>query len=171
MNNKRGQFYILAAVIIVGIMVGIFVYQNSLKLQETTTYYNLDRELNLESGKVISYGIYTEQPVGEIIEDFTKTYVEAYSPKLENPQWLFIYGNSDELTVLAYNLEQTGQIGVNIGEEEVIYKSWEIKERKQNLDPKGKKKIKVKAFSYHYEFKLNPGENFYFGIGPEAVNE
>ncbi len=71
-KNKRGQFYLIAAIIVAGLVIGLVGVQNSSQRLESTKVFDVEEELSFESQKVIEYAIDTDG--NNILEDFAKDY-------------------------------------------------------------------------------------------------
>jgi hypothetical protein len=104
MKSKRGQFFILAAVILVSILASIFLYTNEVFLQESSgSIESLKKEISGETANVIDYGLYSGE---DRLEEFIGNMSENLLVR-SNPEMIFFYGNSTELKIL------------NIGEEDI----------------------------------------------------
>ncbi len=86
--NKKGQVYIIAALIIVILIVGLGTIYNYAKAPAKETYvYDLSKEIDFESSKVIEQGIITagtdiQAKVQEIIDHYQKTIVPRTKTEL-----------------------------------------------------------------------------------------
>ena len=70
--NKRGQFYIIAAVIIllaVAGIVGLKTYTTA--TPKPRTIQNMGDELKEESFRIVDYGIYNGKDTNELLDNFT----------------------------------------------------------------------------------------------------
>ena len=56
--NKRGQFYLVAAMVIIVLIVGFAAVQNYTKKSRTIKLIDLKEELGIESGKVLDFGTF-----------------------------------------------------------------------------------------------------------------
>jgi hypothetical protein len=102
MKQKRGQFFILAAVLIVSVVIGMALYVNQVYLQETPeNIVSLRDELGEESRMVIDYGLYRgdDKVFGEFVEEMVKNIYQYRDSKLD---LVFIYGNKTTLKVLNF---------------------------------------------------------------------
>jgi len=164
MRGKRGQFYILAAVIIISVIIGFTVIRNLARTEkETTRIYDLGEELKLETGSVFDYGIYNEEDTGTLVEDWTKIYYE-YATEQEAGEWILIYGNEQEMTALSFSTTSSGEVGIITGGSAPITLQVEktIIDKKEFSVTEGK--IDVTFRNYTYQFNLKPAENFFFLI-------
>jgi len=180
MNNKtmqkrgnRGQFYLLAAIIIIGLILGFAAVTNYVRRGgfEREKVYDLSEELGFEGGRVIDYGVFnSEDLIGEDgkLREFTRLYTDYAG---EGRNMYFVFGTTKAVVVTAYEEVVTGEISVNIGGgdivqpiDERIYTQIVFKKPKTN-------KIKVEISGIDYTFDLKPGENFYFIISQEIGEE
>ncbi len=93
--NKRGQFFLVATVIIVAILLSIVNVQNSIKVsEEDLTVYDLSNELNLEGSQVIISGILRDLSEEQIKENLT-TLINHYSQTNPEKDIVAIYGDSE----------------------------------------------------------------------------
>ena len=58
MKQKRGQFYLVAAIVIISLIVGFSVVSNYATNKEVVKLYDLKEELGIESANVLKYGTY-----------------------------------------------------------------------------------------------------------------
>jgi len=166
-KNKRGQFYLIAAFIIIGIIVGSVAISNYAKKESTTRLYNLRDDLKIESENVLEYGTYSEFDEVQM-QELLLNFVETYSTYIgEGIQIYFIFGNREKIIVAGYQ-ELTSEViyvegsPMMITEATYTYEEFEVDETN---------KIIVTIDSVDYEFKLKAGENFYFVISQEIEGE
>ena len=176
-RGKKGQIYLIAALIIVGILVSFVAVSNYSKTQESVDVYDMGEELGIEGEHVLTYGVIKEgKPLLEV-EDFTALYA-AYAGQGKN--LYFIYGNSKELTIAKYEDVLSGEIDLDAGGEGDSTLSIKGKKIIKNPDaekqvvtaPDGKEIIQgnVKG-EQDYTFELDEGDNFYFVIAQEIGGE
>ncbi len=152
MKQKRGQFYLIAALVIISIIIGFAAVSNYLQQKESIKLYNLGEELGIESENVLDFGTYNgfdETEMEDLLKNFIGTYAEYIEEGIEI---YFIFGNRDNIAVVGYR-----QL------EEVPFISAEI-------TASGKEVI-VTINSIKYPFELEKGENFYFVISQEIGGE
>ena len=53
MRQKRGQFYLIAALVIIAVIIGYAGISNYLEKKESIKLYNLGEELGIESENVL----------------------------------------------------------------------------------------------------------------------
>lgn len=159
--NKRGQFYMIAAIILAAIIFGIVAISNYLESGSTGRIYILRDELQLESSKVIEYGIYNDlssQNIRELQEDF----VENYTNYRKTENFYFIIGNPGDITVMAYqSQEEDASVIIDGSETELDITGKEL--FSQGFSPSSDT-IEFRIDNTSQVFELNGGENFYFVI-------
>jgi len=150
-KNKKGQFYLIAAIIIITIILGFVAISNYSKKKSAIKIYDLGEELGIESENVLDFGTYNEYNETEM-ETLLNDFIEIYATYIEEGiEIYFIFGNFEKITVIGYQeLEDVPFMDVY-------------------TDP-GKEVI-VTINSVEYKFKLKPGENFYFIISQEIGEE
>lgn len=162
-RNKRAQFYLIGAIIIITLIVGFATVSNYAKKQRSVKVYDLKEELKIESGKVLEYGTFSleERKESDFSEAFTN-YTEE-----ENREIYFVYGNKDEIKI--FGSMSTGSVSVSIGGSQSGMETFGTTEK--IIDPLGEEEIIVTLGDYNYTFNLKPGENFFFVISEETEGE
>ncbi|MDO8516670.1 MAG: hypothetical protein Q7S33_00950 [Nanoarchaeota archaeon] len=95
--NKRGQFFILAAVIISAVILSLsttYNYINTNKQQETSL--DLTYQLKSESAQVSSYGVYSGN---DELQNFLNIAVTDMQYKDPNAEVVVLYGDKNSATV------------------------------------------------------------------------
>lgn len=167
MINKRGQFYLLASIIIIGVIIGFVAVSNYAEKRTSIKIYDLSEELIVESANVLDYGTYSELNETEM-ETLIKNFIEQYSTYEEN--LYFIFGDEKKINVIGYSeleaeisVTETGGVSTSLiledgaGTHEAT--SGKIKE------------VVIEIEGQKYEFDLKHGENFYFIIYLEIGEE
>ena len=156
MQNKRGQFYLIAAIIIVAIILGFATTSNSLKKEEFTEMDDIAKELEIESQAIIDHAVLNNLDVKVQLGLFA----EAYAPYSEAENLYFIFGDKTSVDVGAYHKLYSGAILVN-GQELII---------SQNQYTSGGPytpigdQINLTINELDHVFDLEEGTNFYFVI-------
>ena len=174
--NKRGQIYIIIAVVIIGVIAGLLVVSNYVASnKEPVKFYDLSEELGVESEKVINYGVYNSVDTDILINNFTDTYSDYFDAMAGKSEMVFAYGNETKMNSIIYSNVSNGRISVGIGEKQTF------------LDVEGKSKTKtswnpillpelgnyvlVNVTGSSYKFVLNKGENFFFVLTKKIGND
>ena len=104
MVNRRGQFFLLAAVIISAVVISLgFVANKATTNREPGSFYDFSYEVKRETGSVIDYEIYTISE-GEL-EEFVELYASEIRDRDPSSNFLFLYGNSTGMTLRNYGAE------------------------------------------------------------------
>jgi len=135
-ENKRGQFYLMATIIIIGIIISVLTISNYSFKQTHLNIYDFQEELKIEGEKVLDYETTTSDSK---FDDFAKNYSEYAGDKKEI---YFIVGRNNTLDVFRYNN--------GIKESQTYQKNGD--------------NITVSINSNDYEFEIKEGENFHFII-------
>ena len=92
-GDKTGQFYLIAAIIIVIALIGIASVTNYVITRKGTNLEETERELILEGESVINFGI-VDDP--DQMEALLLEFAEQYGTYIEDEfEFLFIYGDDD----------------------------------------------------------------------------
>ena len=111
--NKRGEFFLIAAVVIVGIIITLGAINISTKApaKDNTAFYDLSREIDYESNKLIDYGVYKSKDPSAIGSSVL-SFVANYSAANPDTDLLIVYGNKDNIQISLYDKTATGEISV-----------------------------------------------------------
>lgn len=117
-HDKKSQFYLVATVIIIAIILGASIITNYvITREEPVKFYDLNEELKEESARVVNYGIYNSVNIPKLIENFTENYfIEYAEEKEEDIEFVFIYGSKKDVKIATYVNET-----LNIGRPEYGY--------------------------------------------------
>jgi len=136
--DKRGQFYIIAALLIVLLFTGLTkIYVSVKATDEGEIFYSIADEAHYETTRFIESEIYEKKSDGVIAEDIKDGLVNFYTSKHPDMYMVIVYGNITN----AYLINRTGvenvdpsstfnKVIVELNEEE---REVEIKESVQNL--------------------------------------
>ena len=176
--NKRGQFYLLAAMVIIAIITAFAAVSNYAQKQSSVKVYDLGEELGIESGFVLEYGT---TPAGESQEDLISGFIEEYQTYAgENKNLYFIFGDydGDVAVMVSYIKVVSGTVSTDVSSTgESAYPiediSGRVEELKIEKDAKDANIHKVFPIinGIKYPFELKPGENFFFVISQEIGGE
>jgi len=187
MVGKRGQFYILAAVIITSVLLSLAVVYNSVYSQpEPARFYDLSGELKSESARVIDYGVYKQEDVSKLMQNFSQIAAKSIIDKYPGVGFVFIYGDKDDLVVENYAEDESyfeianqsdvlegggsefesiirldfegADFSTRIDQELRHYKEHAWKAKIQNP---GSENIKVKINKQDYHFSVKENQQFF----------
>ncbi len=170
-QDKRGQFYLMASIVIVVIIIGFVSVTNYAKHSSVNEVYNVKNELGLESDNVLEYGtlrIDNQTEKSNLMERFSSNYTRYAGEKKEI---YIIYGNAEQIFVATYSDISEGGVSVDFGsgvfsELEITEASSRISKRNRGK-AKDKQEITLKVGDIERTFNLKEGENFYFIVSQE----
>ena len=163
-GDRRAQFYLTAAVIIILVIVSFAGFNNYISKTESLKIYDLKDELGIESGQVLDYGIYNEfntEETNDLLQDFTQNYSEYVESGFN---LYFVFGNKAKLVVAEFRDLVVGEIGIQHGQGGGLSKL-HITRGVYNAtvyNASDQDEIFVNIEGQEYKFDLEPGENFYF---------
>lgn len=164
-SSKRGQFYLVAAIIIALVVFSLATISNYAKEnKEEPIVFDLKKELNLETGKVVDFAIYNKSDTNYLIENWTKVYVESQKGKdVEN--WVFVYGTPGVISVLTFAKESAGKTCIETSATKTCYDAKHTTTTNQRVDGT---EIIVTLEGFSYNFNMTSGKNFAFVINKEG---
>jgi hypothetical protein len=165
--EKRGQFYLIATIIITAIIVGFAAVVNYSEEKTPVKIQELGEELKIESEKILDYCTYNNLDETEM-ENLLINFIGNYSKYSEEKDLYFIFGDRSKITVIVYQ-ESGEEIYVDVGDgNELLTMSGGT--GKKDFNPiLNEVTITVKGTEYNFEIKS--GENFYFIISQEIEGE
>lgn len=115
-NNRKGQFFILAAIIIVSIVVGLTVVKNYVTVGESSNQISqYSEEFGTEGGAVTDYTLFNGKSGEDLVSFFNESIANVIT-KYPNMEVYACYGNK---TVL--NCENWGKEDINITANNSVY--------------------------------------------------
>jgi hypothetical protein len=165
--DQKGQFYLIAAIIIIGIMIGFAAVSNYAQKRGTIKLYDLGDELGIESANVLDYGTYSElneTQMQALLSSFVQNYC-IYAGEGRN--LYFIFGNEQKITIMGCQ-ELTSEISLESGGNILIIGGEET--FSEEFFP-GSRLVVITINDVEYKFHLKSGENFYFIIYEEVGGE
>jgi len=115
-DKKRAQFYLMAAIIIVVVLIGVATVTNvgiSRQSADEIKLYQLSQELSLEGEQVINFGIVDDGGVDNAVKKFVDQY-GSYVNDQEKDIY-FVYGNKKKINVVGYITQDSGSVGLDFG--------------------------------------------------------
>lgn len=174
-SSKKAQFYLIAAIIIIGIIIGLTSVANYITTKKKPVkFYDLSSELNEEGARVIDYGIYNAEDIPTRIENFLDNYIINYSERKEKGTELaFVYGNKTNVTVATYTTEKTGKVTITYGGTSFDLSGTDkyVKNKTSKDMPTPQDYVVVEILGATYNFTLHKGENFLFVINKNTTEE
>lgn len=134
--NKRGQIFLLAAVIISVVVLSLGATTNRVLVNsEPEDFYKLSYEVKRESSAVLDYEIYKGDAVDGDMDAFIESLVKSVRGKEPNANFVIIYGNNVtgiNITNMGKDSDSKGKISYK-GASEVV--EHDVKGRKKSLSP------------------------------------
>ncbi|MCA9485630.1 MAG: hypothetical protein KC506_02185 [Nanoarchaeota archaeon] len=173
--NKRGQFFLIAAFVIVGILVGLVtVYTSAETLPEDPTVFDISSQLNFEGASVIDHGSFNSLSRQDKINHL-KSITDSYAKLNPGTDFIIIYGNSSNLSVTTYTSQDTGTVGLTFGSQPTNQFVSHQRENVYELDPQGQNKVTIlidpNDKNVRHTFDLKPGETFFIIAKEEKQGE
>ena len=191
--RKEAQFYIIAAVVIAVVIAGLIKVINYAIVRPTPVqFYDLSKQLEQESTRVIDYGTFMNKDVTTYVDDFVIHFLRYAKDKDPNIGIIYIYGNTSQLIIANYgsydagvftkinrtilygaDAETINQLRIDIGGAQVGKKIIEEKSIFGNFKTAfaPAKNIWVNISGRVYSFDLK-GEQYFFAIvGSEKAGE
>ncbi|MBX4212550.1 hypothetical protein KW787_03805 [Candidatus Pacearchaeota archaeon] len=162
--NKKGQFFLIAALVIVSILVGLAaVYTSTTTTKPNPVVYTLSNEISYEGSQVIDHGVFQALSKDEISKDI-KNLTEYYSAVNPDKDIVVVYGNQTLAQVLEYDNTGKGKVCFDVGGGECP--GIDIRDvEKKNYDIRpDENTVRITISDVPYEFTLKQGENFYIVI-------
>jgi len=165
-GNKKGQFYLISAVVLAMLITGIFTISNYSKKESVTKMNYLKEEIQTESAHLMDYVLYNELSQAEsynLLLNFTKNYINSQK---KNMDLYFVFGNENNITVTGYQ-KTAKQVSVVSGSSSIITE--EAGEFNGGINPE-ENSLTLYIDDGAYEFDLEQGENFYFVLS-QKINK
>ena len=160
----------MAAIILAGILLALTRIGNQgVSKKEPEAFYDLADEIDFEVRKVLDYGVITG---GQNTGDYASQLINNYSEYVSNEDVVFVYGNSTNVSALYYqSLTNLNAISLeSLSFPVTITLASRTPVELQPLDAVNSI-AKVRVRDNDYEFKLKPGQNFYFVLIKEEEGE
>ncbi len=111
--KKRGQFYLVAALVIIAVIASLTTVYNDIKVQDKEVFvYDLSKEINYEIKTYLGSGTFSALSPEEI-EAYIKKIAEDYSTTYPGIDFIIVYGNKEDLNLIAYIAEPKGEVCIN----------------------------------------------------------
>jgi len=181
--DKKGQFYLVAAVIIVVALFALIGVTNYVSTRKSTHIHDLVEDLSLEAENVVEHGAVNKNNLDAQLQEFASQFTNLE----DNYNYFFFYGDKktieEDNKITLYSVEK-----VSAGGQSLRFASkpieWEFNQNKVSIDELD---ITLERFSSSsndldkiivtlkddtkYEIEVNEGENFYLIIKSSEVLE
>lgn len=167
---KRGQFYLLAAIVIISIIIGLGVVNNKINApSEDIKTYDLSKEIEFEGSKVIDQGVISGTPDQLLLN--LEDLISIYSDNYPESEIAVVYGDSKQIDKLStyYRVEENNiRIGDTAGIKPKIKSQIPISEINQQGN---KVKILLPGDQAQFTFQVDEGQNFYVIVRKEKGDQ
>ena len=174
-GNKKAQFYLVAAIIIVMVVSGIAsVKTYAIATSKPRNIQDISSELKEESFRIVDYGIYNKNTknLQEVLEDFDNKFSSYFLKKTENTNIVFIYGDASELYFVQYLEKDTGTVFATLGGASPSWQEVSVYTNRSNAFSKDVGEIlTITVLDRDFEFEIMDNEMFYFLITQEKDGE
>ncbi len=175
--HKRGQFFLIATVIITGIILSVSAIKNTAyAISEETQVYDLSKELSFESYYVIDYGTFNTLPQTQT-QEYLSNLTSSYAKINPENEILTIYGDEKNIQIVQHQNIPTGSVG--IGTQNTIINQQITKTAKKRptaltFAGKSGKTLRVvldDTKNISYDFVLKKGQNLFLVVKKQRGDE
>jgi hypothetical protein len=156
--ERRGQFYLVAVIVLVSIMIGFVTITNKIEKTDNSKFLELYEKIKIERRNVLDYissNSLTANQISITLTNFSDIYIEEIG---RNKNSIFIYGDQITSTIkgnrynseILFDCDTTGTF-VNIPENLDFTKTCSSVEN-----------ITISLDSKEYFFEIYPGQNIYY---------
>ena len=169
--NRKAQFYIVAAIIIVGVIISLATITNyAVMKKEPVKFYDLSEELSEESYRTSEYILVNDEDFNKIMEDFTNETSKYIKGDVDG--FAVLRGDESGATLEFFSKEETGGVSLTYGSGSIVTVSGEkkiVKGKEEFLS--GVNNVIVDLLGNNYELNLKEGQNFIFIITKKEQGE
>tara|TARA_Y100000310_G_scaffold168628_1_gene168675 strand:- start:91 stop:621 length:531 start_codon:yes stop_codon:yes gene_type:complete len=162
--NKRGQVFLMAAILIAGIVVGLSAIDTKTETGSSNeAFYDLSEEVGFETKRVLDYGVFN--PPAGLLRTFVKDeFLIKYKDYIVKEEVLFVYGDASNIYALHFMTGETiGEIGISAGGVSTAVDISIVTDEQAYVEYTGNV-VTVKIREIDYPFILRDGQNFFFVI-------
>ena len=170
--QKRGQFYLIAALVIIGVLAGLTTMYNTTKTsQEDLTVFDISEYLHYEGLQVVSSGVFNDLGDAEIIDQI-HTLINASAQQNPSHDFIGIYGNETSLTIMIFTRPEAGGVSLILGEEPIVIAQTDLaQEIIQTIERPESGTIVIEIGEEQYFFEIDNEETFYLIVKKERGEE
>ncbi len=168
---KKGQFYLIAAIIIITVIVGVATITNyATTRRKPVRFYDLSEEINEEAYRTSGYMLVKEE---DVMQDFSEKAAQYVQEDVDD--FIIVSGNENNVSVTSYTKEDQGEITIRKGDQQFTVSSRrDFISSSKSLDSSagsGKGNIEVGLVGESYSFNLQQGQNFLFVLVKRTEQE
>lgn len=166
--NERGQVFLMATLIIAGILISLVRVSNqSITRDEPEAFFDLSDEISFETKRVLDYGV-----INSItnINDSISSLLSNYSENIGNQDVAFVYGNAFT-GIYAYYYQTVNVVGVTLLDGIVVTIPVQTGTPIDAEYSQSANTVTIRIENVDYTFELKPGQNFYFVLAKDEEGE
>ncbi|MEK6894383.1 MAG: hypothetical protein AABX10_02885 [Nanoarchaeota archaeon] len=166
--NKRGQVFLMAALIIAGILISLVRISNqSTARDEPEAFFDLSDEISFETKRVLDYGVINAEPN---ISGLASQLLSNYSEAIGDQDVAFVYGNP-ATGIYAYYYNNVQVIGVTLFNGIAVPITIQSGSQIVANYSSTANTVTIRIDGVDYVFNLKPGQNFYFVLAKDEEGE
>lgn len=161
--GKRGQFYLIAAILLSAVIIGVAAISNSISTTGNTDLGGLKQQIQVEGSKTVDYAInngLSQAQTDSLLSGLGQDYMDANPDK----DFYFVYGSDSSIII---NGTQASDKTVALDGHTITSSSGPFS---STITPSGSS-ILLSIGSDSYSIGLKSGENLYFVIIKETSGE
>jgi hypothetical protein len=161
MREKRGQFYLVAGIVIIGLLIGYATAYNYFVKKPSIRVEDMKEEIKTEIGKILDNSVYLGTETDSAIKQFTDSYADYTGT---DKDLYFIFGDATNIKAVKYQTAINEPFEVNdvrVTENGVT----------TDLGTPATGTVDALVNDGLYRFEIKQGENFYFIISQETGGE
>jgi hypothetical protein len=170
--NKRGQFFLVAALVIILLIAGVTtVYNSYTKTEEEVAVYDLSKELKYETVKIIDRGVYNSLSSNQL-EEQVRNFSEVYKNLNSENDLIIVYGNQSNVTIATFINKNLGEIMLDLGTGTFVTNT--VLSRPESgiyYQVLTSEDLAIRINNNTYNFKIKPGQNFYMVLQKQKGDE
>lgn len=168
--DKRGQAFLIIALIVVAILIGFsMTYTQTKSTKEETKVVDLSDEIYYEGAKVIDYGTFHNNP-GQSTEANVENLIANYSNLNPDSQIIFLYGDSKSISNgIIYACKEDVVSGIDVAQVSSC-KPVQNTISQSNITIEGNNVKLILGGGEEYNFQLEPtNQNFFVVIKKQTA--
>ena len=163
-KNKSGQFYLIAAIVIISLVIGFTGIANYSKKTNSERINGIRDEMQIETAKIVEYGVENYNYIERLakINELLKNVSEIYSNYSGVEEFYYVLGDTSSVAISAYmkDFPETA----NIDGTETIWDKSLGDNYKIIYHTPTSSTLTIKMNNIDYAFELTSGLNLYFII-------
>lgn len=153
--KRRGQFYLVAVIVLIAIFFSMVTLRNSLNFKKNSLVFDIEEEIEIEKSKMLDFVVNNDLSNIDS-ENYLINFSKIYSEKIgKNKDSIFIVGRPDSVKILGYNTNKTPIYYGTLNEK---YKIETLENFEYSLTPL-ENNVFIQIYDDFYNFTMYPGIN------------